>query len=556
MLFSPQGQAECFEGMYNGSAGFLICSGPSLTSHNLAWLHRPGIVTLAVNNAATIVRPNLWTCVDDPGNFCDVIWRDPGILKFVPMAHMKKRFMVRDNTEQLVPSQECVGDMPTVFGFHRNETFDVDRWLHEDTINWGNHSKTVDSDGNKGSRSVMYVALRLLFHLGVRTVYLLGCDFRMQVGKRNYAFPQDRTPASVRGNNSSYQILNSRLQRLKPHFEQADFRIYNCTPNSGLSVFPFLEYEEAVERATAQIPKKVVTEGMYDRNARERKGPTKRKAHATGVANNRPAEPCVPEGDVPDFSVVIPICREDVPKLHYTWQTWLQFHPILRQRPLIVLHDSRISRRELLPESCRTHSQLSCIPVRIESRQPVGLQWLDALIRLPAERVRTPWYLKLDPDAIAQGDAVWPLGSWFQPSELGREPVLIGSCWGYTKPASALSRLDDWGDTVAPLKHHRRLNLPFDPHADRIKHDTLSSWCCFINTAWTRSLAGLLEENPPVTDHARVLCYVATRQEEPVVRIQMKQHGWDHSFSRGPAAIQRECRKLLGESRQLELRQV
>jgi 2-polyprenyl-3-methyl-5-hydroxy-6-metoxy-1,4-benzoquinol methylase len=93
----------------------------------------------------------------------------------------------------------------------------------------------------------------------------------MEVGKQNYAFEQDRKAASVRGNNSSYEILNARLRQLKPYFDKEDYRIWNCTPNSGLKVFPYLPYEQALERATAAIPKQIVTKGMYERLANQSK---------------------------------------------------------------------------------------------------------------------------------------------------------------------------------------------------------------------------------------------------------------------------------------------
>src|SRR4029453_4334606 len=141
--------------MFRGSSAFLVCGGPSLKTHDLAKLQQRGIVACAVNNAAAVVRPNLWVSVDDPGNFCDAIWRDPAIWKFVPLCHMEKHFTVRNEAGELVASEEVVGDMPLVFGYRRNEAFIADQWLYEDTFNWGNHSERVDASGIKGSRSVM-----------------------------------------------------------------------------------------------------------------------------------------------------------------------------------------------------------------------------------------------------------------------------------------------------------------------------------------------------------------------------------------------------------------
>lgn len=118
----------------------------------------------------------------------------------------------------------------------------------------------------------MYVAIRLLFYLGIRRLYLLGCDFRMRHDEQNYAFPQRRSAGSVFNNNQSYDALNVRLRHLRPRFEEAGLRVLNCTPRSGLTAFPHLPFEAAVRRATAVIPRRIVTEGMYNQPERQLRG--------------------------------------------------------------------------------------------------------------------------------------------------------------------------------------------------------------------------------------------------------------------------------------------
>jgi hypothetical protein len=84
MFFRADGTSIALKDLFDGQAGFLVCGGPSLACHDLGQLQQRGILTLAVNNAAVVVRPQFWTCVDDPANFCDAIWRDPAVWKFVP----------------------------------------------------------------------------------------------------------------------------------------------------------------------------------------------------------------------------------------------------------------------------------------------------------------------------------------------------------------------------------------------------------------------------------------------------------------------------------------
>jgi hypothetical protein len=273
VLVTRSNRPTSLEGLYDGQTAFLIASGPSLLTHDLSQLSARGILTLAVNNAGAVFRPQLWVCLDSPGRFCDAIWRDPGITKFVPEGHLGSLLTVRDSEGRLIYSHETPRRMPAVFGYVRNEDFVPERWLSEDSFNCGQSDGRRDCAGNSGSRSVMYVALRLLYYLGLRRVYLVGCDFRMAEGRRNYAFPQHRTRASVASNNRLYATLNQRLRLLRPYFDAAGYQIFNCTPASGLTVFPYVPFEEAVACARAVVPRHIDTAGMYSGTpVRRRKG--------------------------------------------------------------------------------------------------------------------------------------------------------------------------------------------------------------------------------------------------------------------------------------------
>jgi hypothetical protein len=151
--------------------------------------------------------------------------------------------------------------------YRRNENFVPERWLWEPSINWGNHTNLTDELGNKGSRSVMLAAMRILFILGIRHLFIVGADFRMDRDKDNYAFPQSRNKGSVNSNNTTYKILNLRFNALLPHFEKAGFCVHNCTPNSGLTAFPTMAYEDAIKFATSEMPEHECTAGLYNRLA-------------------------------------------------------------------------------------------------------------------------------------------------------------------------------------------------------------------------------------------------------------------------------------------------
>jgi len=286
MIFTRDGHNVFMGDMYRGSCAFLFLGGPSTNQLNLDLLERPGVLTMGVNNAVKTFRPNLWLSVDRPESFMMSIWLDATITKFVPICHAEKTIF--DNI-QWTNTDLRVGDCPNVFYFRRNEHFQAEQFLLEDTFNWGNHSDlchcgymrpngkktgikiTVCPDcGNSafGSRSVMLPAVRMLYFLGVRTIFLIGCDFNMEYGKPNYSFPQGRSEGSVNGNNSSYKMLEKRFEELNPIFRKLGLCVFNCNPDSKLEVFPKVAYTDAIKVATSGFPDTINerSDGMYDRS--------------------------------------------------------------------------------------------------------------------------------------------------------------------------------------------------------------------------------------------------------------------------------------------------
>jgi hypothetical protein len=112
----------------------------------------------------------------------------------------------------------------------------------------------------------MFAALRILYELGFRRVYLLGADFTMS-STHTYHFDQGRKPGSVNGNNSTYRVLSERFALLQPHFLAAGFHVINCNADSRLRAFPFETFEQATRKAQAEFgvdTRNERTAGLYD----------------------------------------------------------------------------------------------------------------------------------------------------------------------------------------------------------------------------------------------------------------------------------------------------
>lgn len=259
--------------IYRGTSCFLVLGGPSFgklleqtfelngkTYTTKELLEYPGHIIAGVNNSPKSIRPNIWVSVDHPQRFVKSIFIDPKIQKFVPLDHTNKHIF--DSTLWDV-DELTVGECPNVVYYRRNERFQPDQFLWEDTINWGEHKDYG------GKRSVMLAAIRILFHLGIRKVYLLGCDFKMDE-KYTYHFEQARAEGSVKGNNSTYQKLQERFMVLKPIFDENGFEVYNCNPESGLTAFPYKPFVECIKDKFYDMPN-IETErssGLYDRKIR------------------------------------------------------------------------------------------------------------------------------------------------------------------------------------------------------------------------------------------------------------------------------------------------
>lgn len=245
--------------LYYGASCFFLLSGPSSLENDLSQLRRRGIYVLSANNSAAVFRPNGWIFVDPPEKFHSAIWLDPGVTKFVHHRFLHYRLREKLPGDRFEPLKlgngqtAHVRDMPGVVSIMRNADFCPSRWLSEPSINWGNSKRSARRNHHPRDLNVMLCGLKLAYALGFRAVYLLGCDFKMSE-ERPYVFAEDKAVSAVQSNNSKYRTIATMLALLKPHFDAAGFHVFNCNLSSGLTVFPFVSFSEAIEAASGHVP--------------------------------------------------------------------------------------------------------------------------------------------------------------------------------------------------------------------------------------------------------------------------------------------------------------
>lgn len=260
VLYNRHGQpADVMKNTFQDEGCFLVGGGPSLRKMDLTPLAKRGVLIAAVNNvAATVIRPHLWISVDSQHNFHEAIWRDPAIAKFTKRKYLERLINVwSGNGWENARERPC--DLSNCWGFEHQTGFRPESFLDDHWPSWGCKNAEEDPEGKQSHTSVMLPALWLLYWLGMRRVYLLGCDFKMK-DAQPYAFEETGKPAP---NNELYRWLNARFDELQPHFQKKRFAIANCTPGGKLEAFPRMDFAEAIERESRRIPADPVTRGHY-----------------------------------------------------------------------------------------------------------------------------------------------------------------------------------------------------------------------------------------------------------------------------------------------------
>lgn len=261
--------SDALRGILAGGPAFLVCGGPSAKLLSLERLSERGIWTLCVNNAAGYgdFVPNAFVCADPPSKFCDGIWMDSNVMKFIPTPKMRsKRGRLRRKTEDgfepLVIDGKRVSacDAPNVWGFQRRSwMMPDDSFFLEQGAAWGNHDSGVTRTGEQKTVCTMLIGLRLLYYLGARVIFLVGVDFQMDPSlglQDNYSFGENRDRGACESNNRQFSVVNPWLVKMADDgvFQRFGLQIFNCNENSGLRAFPHVAFSVAIMESKVNIP--------------------------------------------------------------------------------------------------------------------------------------------------------------------------------------------------------------------------------------------------------------------------------------------------------------
>ena len=237
------------------------------------------------------------------------------------------------------------------------------------------------------------------------------------------------------------------------------------------------------------------------------------------------------------FTTVVAVDRQYVEQLLAAWPTWRRYRSEILEHPLLIIADAWGGdldewRKRL---AFLGHPDMEILlwdwpgdgpqyHPDIDQRE----RMLTSLVQAAPQAVQTPWWLKLDCNAVAMRRA-----DWIPHEAMAREPAMISSPWGYTKPWTWMPTLDDWADGCEELKRFPRLNIypkKVPPFMDRVHHRRIISFVCWVNTGWSRRAASFAGNRIrlPVPSQDTYHWYCAVREGHEVVRINQKRLGWGH----------------------------
>jgi len=204
--------------LHIGQSCFLLGSGPTLNNYDLSIFHDYSIPTIAINNAAILVKPTYWISTDEPICFAPSIIRDPTYIKFANWSR-------RDSKINGIKWQDYPN---TLFYGATKDEYTIDNFFFRRSqfVWWKN---------------TWYIALQLAYRLGFRTVYTIGTDFNITPGAQ-YAFDSNLSPKELKSNSTLYNQTVTKMVKLRPHFKECKFNLISCSATSRLN--KYFEYQD------------------------------------------------------------------------------------------------------------------------------------------------------------------------------------------------------------------------------------------------------------------------------------------------------------------------
>lgn len=219
---------------HKGKRAFVICNGPSLKAEDLTKIHENGDISIASNKIDKIFNQTQWRptyyCVSDEAyqySLLDVMNHVPAEVKFF-------------RTDSFVTTRNVTS--PTVW-----LNTDGDRKLLDNP----NFSERID-DIIYAIASVTYMLMQIMVYMGVRELYIIGCD-------NSYAIERKKDGTIVHKGGSSYFAgsdekdnaktvgasweMNIAYEFARKYADEHGIKIFNATRGGHLEAFERVDFD-------------------------------------------------------------------------------------------------------------------------------------------------------------------------------------------------------------------------------------------------------------------------------------------------------------------------
>jgi len=215
------------DNIFSGSC-FLLGGAPSLNEAKGLLENKP-IVLAAMNNTATIVRPHIWIGADIADNYSASVLSDPAPMKFTYITR-----------KDCVVNGMAWKDIPNTYFLSSLNQMAKSFFVRARDFCW--------------AKNVFILALQLLYRLGFTTIYLVGCEFKIEKDHQ-YCYDTDLRQDQIEYTSRTYDSAIRQVRDILPHASGVGFRIISCTPDSRInSVVPYVDLESAIKEEMSKIP--------------------------------------------------------------------------------------------------------------------------------------------------------------------------------------------------------------------------------------------------------------------------------------------------------------
>lgn len=195
---------ESYKGRHKGKRLFILASGPTLGDLDLSRLDRR--ITMGLNRSVLVYPNTYYHCVMD-----------------------QRLFELHGDLLKKTRQLFTVEGRP--FGIKLKN-------LAADGFSW---------DLTKGIHTgytIAYFALQLAVYMNFAEVFFLGLDLK-NAGRNTHFFGRDEV--SSNHENTEFPKMVKMLNYAALLLEERPIKVYNCSPVSTLTCFPYMSYDKAVE---------------------------------------------------------------------------------------------------------------------------------------------------------------------------------------------------------------------------------------------------------------------------------------------------------------------